>query len=224
VGLIVSGAATPTLPGRPAFPKLRPMKTYRVLHSASLDPFAGERLDDFQFPWLDRPAPLTIFRAVWNEEFFKFRFEVEDDDLVLDPHEDPGEAVLGSDRVELFFASTRDLSTPYYGAEMDPRGGVYDYEAIYHRKFDPTWSFPGLKFAGEFVEGGYEVEGTIPLAVLRELGCLSGDEMIAGVYRAEFSHGPDGVVQDWISWIHPGTEKPDFHVPGSFGTFLFERP
>ena len=35
---------------------------------------------------------------------------------------------------------------------------------------------------------------------------------------------PDGIVQDWISWIHPGTQKPDFHVPASFGTFLFENP
>lgn len=197
------------------------MKTYLVRHSASLDPQAGDLLEDFSFPWLDRPAPLTAFRAVWNEAFFAFRFEVEDDDLVLDPSDDPDQAVLGSDRVELFFASSADLTTPYYGAEMEPRGGVYDYKAVFHRRFDDTWRFPGLEFSGVLVEGGYEVGGTIPLEVLRELGCLSGSEMTAGVCRAEFSHGSGGVVQDWISWIHPGTETPDFHVPGSFGRFVF---
>jgi len=198
------------------------MKTYRVRSSPTLDPGEGNLLEDFQFPWMDRACPRTSFAAVWDGEIFAFRFEVEDDDLVLDPSPDPGEAVLGSDRVELFFASSPDLSTSYYGAEMDPRGGVYDYEAKFHRLIDPTWSFPGLEFTGELLEGGYRVDGRIPVAVLRDLGCLRGSEMTAGVYRAEFSHGPAGVVQDWISWIHPGTEKPDFHVPGSFGKFVFE--
>lgn len=196
------------------------MKTYHVRRSDTLVSQEGDLLEDFRFPWLDRPAPRTAFRAVWNEESFAFRFEVEDDDLVLDPAADPDAAVLGSDRVELFFATSPDLSTPYYGAEMDPRGGVYDYKAIFHRQFDDTWRFPGLEFSGVFVEGGYEVEGRIPLAVLRDLGCLVGSEMTTGVYRAEFSHGSDGVVQDWISWIHPGTATPDFHGPGSFGTFV----
>ncbi len=198
------------------------MKTYSVRFSSSLDPGEGSLLEDFQFPWTDRPCPWTAFSAVWDGETFAFRFEVEDDDLVLDPSSDPDTAVLGSDRVELFFATSPDLSTPYYGAEMDPRGGAYDYQAVFHRRFDDSWRFPGLQFAGELLEGGYRVEGRIPVAVLRELGCLSGDRMTAGVYRAEFSHGPNGVVQDWISWIHPGTETPDFHVPGSFGTFVFQ--
>lgn len=199
------------------------MKTYRVRFSPSLDLREGETLEDFCFPWLDRPCPHTAFAAVWNGETFAFRFEVEDNDLVLDPSDDPSDAVLGSDRVELFFARNPDLSTPYYGAEMDPRGGVYDYQATYHRQFDPTWNFPGLEFSGEFVEGGYIVNGTIPIPVLRDLGCLSGDRMTAGVYRAEFSHGPEGVVQDWIAWIDPKTPKPDFHVPASFGTFVFDQ-
>ncbi len=199
------------------------MKTYPVHFSASLDPGEGLPLEDFQFPWIDRPCPGTAFSAVWDGERFAFRFEVEDDDLVLDSSSDPAEAVLGSDRVELFFATSPDLSTPYYGAEMDPRGGVYDYKALFHRRFDDSWRFPGLQFSGELLEGGYLVEGQIPIEVLRDLGCLSGGRMAAGIYRAEFSRGPDGVEQDWISWIHPGTETPDFHVPGSFGAFVFQN-
>ena len=197
------------------------MKTYSVHYSPSLDLDTASVLEDFSFPWLDRPCPVTSFRAVWNEERLRFRFDVEDDDLVLDETGEPHAAALGSDRVELFFATSADLSTPYYGAEMEPRGSVYDYQAIYHRKFDDSWCFDGLEFAGEILEGGYLVEGTITLQSLRELGCLMGSEMIAGVYRAEFSHGPDGIVQDWISWIDPQVTTPDFHVPSSFGKFLF---
>ncbi|MBP6783568.1 MAG: hypothetical protein KA152_07230 [Verrucomicrobiales bacterium] len=197
------------------------MKTYSVHYSPSLDLDTASVLEDFSFPWLDRPCPVTSFRAVWNEERLRFRFDVEDDDLVLDETGEPHAAALGSDRVELFFATSADLSTPYYGAEMEPRGSVYDYQAIYHRKFDDSWCFDGLEFTGEILEGGYLVEGTITLQSLRELGCLMGSEMIAGVYRAEFSHGPDGIVQDWISWIDPQVTTPDFHVPSSFGKFLF---
>ncbi len=195
------------------------MKTYSVQYSPALDLEEGLLLEDFTFPWVDRPCPWTSFRAVWNDRHLGFRFEVDDDDLVLDESPDPDIATLGSDRVELFFASSPDLLSCYYGAEMEPRGGIHDYEARYHRRFNNAWSFPGLEFSGEILEGGYAVEGKISLDVLRGLGCLRGNSMTTGVYRAEFSHGPDGVVQDWISWVNPGGEKPDFHVPSSFGTF-----
>lgn len=197
------------------------MKTYPVHYSAALDLEQASVLDDFCFPWFDRPCPRTSFRAVWNHEVLSFRFEVEDEDLVLDESGEPHAAVLGSDRVEFFFASSADLSTPYYGAEMEPRGSVYDYKALYHRRFDDSWKFEDLTFAGRIFEGGYLVEGTLSLEELRRLDCLTGKEMIAGVYRAEFSHGPDEVVQNWISWVDPKGEIPDFHVPASFGKFLF---
>ncbi len=200
---------------------LAPMKTYTVRYSASSDPAEGVVIEDFCFPWTDAPCPLTQFSAVWGPEHFHFRFDVVDHDLVLDESGEPGQAVLGSDRVELFFSPTRDLST-YYGIEMEPRGEVYDYRAHYHRRFDREWRFPGLEFSGKIRESGYSVEGRIPLSVLRDLSCLRDSEMIVGVYRGEFSHGADGIIQDWISWIHPQTEVPDFHVPASFGTFLFE--
>ncbi len=207
------------------------MKTYPVHFSETLDFAVSSQLDDFTFPWQERACPVTIFRAVWNDEYLRFRFEVEDDDLVLDESGELHAAALGSDRVELFFATSRDLSTPYFGAEMEPRGSVYDYQAVYHRHFDDSWEFRDLRFSGELLEGGYQVEGTFSMQELKELGCLEagsllagslqGQHIIAGVYRAEFSHGPDGVIQDWISWIDPQVTTPDFHVPSSFGKFLF---
>ncbi len=181
----------------------------------------AERLTDFSFPWLEREAPETLFRALHSKERFHFRFEVVDEDLVLDEKAEGAERVLGSDRVELFFACDADL-TRYHCAEMDPRGIVYEYLARHYREFDTGWRWPGLEVEGRLREGGYEVEGSIALAVFKELGIEGAAEgwLRAGAYRAEFSHGEEGeVVQDWISWVDPATPEADFHVPASFGLF-----
>lgn len=200
-------------------------KKYHVRRTAGeLDWNRAELLTDFVFPWKEEEAPSTEFRALADDVNFYFRFEIEDRDIVLDSSEDPDEAVLGSDRAELFFSPTPDLSEPYYGMEMDPRGGVYDYKGKFHRHIDPSWKMPGLVLKGEVSGDSYVVSGSVPLEVLRDLNCLRGEEMITGVYRAEFSHEPDGTVrQEWISWVNPEVEIPDFHVPSSFGRFLFEK-
>jgi len=197
------------------------MKTYEVKFSPDRDVGAGVLLDDFTFPWREESCPKTEFRAVWDGDVLRFRFDVEDTDLVLHEGEDADASVLGSDRVELFFASVADLSEPYFGAEMDPRGQVFDYRAIHYRRIDSAWSFPDLRLTAEVGETGYAVEGSFGLDGLRRLRCLRGREMIAGVYRAEFSHGAGGIDEDWISWIAPDSETPDFHVPSSFGRFVF---
>lgn len=198
------------------------MATYTVLRSPSGSPLEGNLLADFRFPWQERPCPRTEFRAVHDGEWLHFRFEADDADLVLGDSPDPGQAALGSDRVELFFAADAELSLPYYGAEMDPAVRVYDYRARFHRRFDDTWSFETLEFRSEIRAGGYAVTGKFAISELVSLGCFKDDAMVAGVYRAEFSHAPDGgIAEDWISWIDPGTETPDFHVPGSFGRFEF---
>ena len=198
-------------------------KNYQVKFSSSVDWEDADILTDFSFPWLEKEAPRTEFRALWNGADFHFRFDVEDRDLVLDESGEPDRAVLGSDRVEIFFSPTAELSEPYYGIEMEPRGGAYDYQGIYHRKFSPQWKMPGLEFLGKIREGdGYSVTGKIPVETLQELRCLTDGEAVAGVYRAEFSHLPDGSIrEDWISWVDPETVTPDFHVPSSFGRFIF---
>lgn len=200
------------------------MKQFSVLYSEDLDLDRSNVLTDFCFPWLDADAPRTEFRAVWNEEWLKFHFDVDDSDIVLGESGDRNTAVLGSDRVELFFASSSDLTMPYFGAEMDPRGWVYDYKATTYRQIDDSWSFPEFEFEGDIRPDGYSVTGTFSVAVLRDLECLKGDgQMTAGVFRAEFSQGNGEVIENWVSWIDPGTETPDFHVPSSFGGFEFVR-
>jgi Carbohydrate family 9 binding domain-like len=181
-------------------------------------------LNDFTFPWLDRQPPETRFRAWHDGNLFHFEFLVVDHDIVLNPTGSNDEKVLGSDRVEIFISPTNDLSKPYYGFEMDPRGLIYDYRGVFHRQFDPTWTSGQIKTSTKITPTGYHLEGSIPLNHLRELGCLSQNRMITGVYRGEFSHRADGSIQqDWISWVNPGTQTPDFHIPETFGLFEFEN-
>jgi len=184
-------------------------------------------LSDFSFPWTDREAPETVFRALWDDDLFYFHYEVVDQDVVLGEGVDAREKVIGSDRVEIFF-TTGDELDPYYGLEMDPRGEVLSYETRHHRQFNWDWLCPGLQVWAKLTERGYDLEGVIPMETFRKLNCLhqkNGQQYLkAGLFRAEFSHGEEGgpVIEDWISWIDPSGETPDFHVPSAFGVLEFE--
>ena len=95
-------------------------KTYHVRHwqgrsCIDYSPLAreiwgqAEVLSDFSFPWTATEAPETVFRALWDDDLFYFRFEVEDQDVVLGEGADAMEKVMGSDRVEIFFTTGDDL-------------------------------------------------------------------------------------------------------------------
>jgi len=187
----------------------------------------AEEMTDFSFPWKSDQPPATSFRALRNGERFYFLFEVVDADVVLGKAGDLYEQVTRSDRVEIFF-TTSDSLDRYYCLEIDPRKKVHDYEARFYRQMNRGWKCAGLEVAAIRTATGYVVEGSLPLTTLRELGCVhSGEsgleELKAGVFRAEFSHGPgDEVIENWISWIDPEIEKPDFHIPGTFGVMVLE--
>jgi hypothetical protein len=200
-------------------------KVYRVV--ASADAGDGELLTDFSFPWIEREVPATEFRARWTpgDQRLHFCFDVVDDDIVLGEGEDSKAQVIGSDRVELFFAVDESLSR-YYALEMDPRGVVLDYAAKFHREMDWQWSIDDLELETDMREDGYSVVGSLSLDELNRLGCVHSDSdggryLIAGAYRAEFHRDADGkVIEDWIAWVDPQVPTPDFHVPSSFGRFL----
>ena len=179
-------------------------------------------LTDFRFPWQERVAPATTFRALWSEEYLSFQFVVRDDDIVLGEGQTQEEAVLGSDRVELFFAADANLQN-YYTLEMDPRAWVFDAHGRQYRKIDSNWNWPGLQLAASRTEEGYILEGRIPMASFAELGLWQDDahrRLRCGVFRAEFAHAADGRIrQNWISWIQPDSPEPDFHIPSAFGNW-----
>ena len=178
-------------------------------------------LSDFTFPWSDARAPATHFRAIVDDKKLYFSYRIWDDDIVLvEPYEKQSDSI-GEDRVEVVISCDREL-TQYFSAEIDPHGRVLDFQASYHRRFDFSWNWPTLETAGTILHDGYVVEAAIPLETLQSLGLgrlLSGDELIIGLFRAEFSHGPNGeTIEDWISWVQPQVSEPDFHIPSGFGT------
>ncbi len=198
------------------------MKRYPVHRIASaLDWTAADCLNDFGFSWESREAPATEFRALWDKDRLHFRFDCADDDLVFGAGATAKERVLGSDRVEIFFAPDLSLN-PYFCFEMEPRGEVLTYRAKFYREMDWDWQCAGLELSTHIDGSRYTVQGSLPLSMLRTLNVLKPEarEFFAGVYRAEFSHQPNGVIHSgWMSWVNPLTERPDFHVPGSFGVF-----
>lgn len=195
------------------------MNRYHIhRRTGALDWSAAAPLTAFTFPWEESIAPFTEFRALWDDERLHFRFACVDRDLVLAGGDTPRDRVLGSDRVELFLAPDLTLA-PYFCLEISPRGDVAAYRAEYYRHIDWSWRCEGLAIDARIDGERYTVWGSIPLATLRALGVL-GRESFAGLYRAEFSHAPDGSIhQGWMPWVDPHTERPDFHVPASFGVF-----
>ncbi len=182
--------------------------------------------DELAFPWDEKEAPATEFKGFVDDENFYFSFVVEDPEVVVEEEWNGEKTVDNEDRVEIFFAPGNvekpvDYELPtYYAIEVDPNGRVHDYSAIYYRHLDSTFTMEGLETAGEITDTGYSVEGSIPLATLENLGLMNDGMMSAGVFRAEFSKDDEGeLIQEWISWVDPKTDIPDFHVNSAFGVF-----
>ena len=175
----------------------------------------------FSFPWQTLETPSTSFCSVSSSDHLYFAFKVVDHDIVFatGPLENE-RGVAQGDRVEIFFSKDTEL-TDYYGLEMSPKGRVLDYHASFYRQIDRSWNCEGLQIATQLVEDGYVVEGAIPFSTLIRLGLAKpGEEnrILTGLFRGEFSHGPDEtIIQRWISWIIPDSNKPDFHIPSAFG-------
>lgn len=218
-------------------------ETYRVVvTSASIDvdgelnePGWNEAEPElgFGFPWQEREPPATEFRALADDVRLYFAFRVEDSDIVIGEGEDE-RAVARGDRVELFF--TPDLSLhAYICFEIDPDARVLDYRASFYRDFDFDWDLPEMEVASSRTETGYVVEGSLPLAALPGEG-----RILTGIFRAEYTrrrpaaspmrthadesgyggqahHGGEAPKTEWISWVSPDSDEPDFHIPSAFG-------
>jgi hypothetical protein len=50
---------------------------------------------------------------------------------------------------------------------------------------------------------------------------VNGDNTIdAGLFRGDFQRLNKTTQVKWISWIDPGSENPDFHIPAPFGKLI----
>lgn len=185
----------------------------------SVDGNIGERawnnatiITNLLSPWDQSSADSTIFRCFTSYEYFNFSFEVIDNNLVILNYIDEI-SVAKSDRVELFFSSSIGMK-PYYCLEINPLGQILDYEAYFYRKFDYTWNFNYLSVVGRLTNNGYIVEGRLPLFELQKLGLDLNNGFYLGVFRADFTEEKESSAI-WYSWLDPGVEKADFHVPSA---------
>jgi hypothetical protein len=199
----------------------------------------------FTFPWLQKPAPETEFRALCDGTNLYFTFRVQDPDIVvLDRLRDEEDEVF-EDRVEVYL-SRDDQMNDYYCFEVDSRGRSFDYRGAFYRRLNTKWQFAGLKTKATALPDGYEIEGLIPLKSLEKLGFPAlrpGVRIRCGLYRAEFSHDRSGrqveqtasvhnlgrkitgppPIENWISWVDPKIKEPDFHVPATLGWLEIEN-
>jgi hypothetical protein len=182
-------------------------------------------LTEFEYPWENKRSSTTSFKALHNKAWLYCLFEVQDPDVKVYVVKNDKLEAINSDRVEIFFRKDQQL-TPYYCLELDANGRILDYEAEYHRKFNPVWSWP----AGELIvkasrtKSGYNVEVAIQKESLIKLGLLKNNKLEAGLFRAEcLSLEGDSATMSWISWLKPTSETPDFHIPSAFGTLVLSE-
>ncbi|HEX8039796.1 MAG TPA: carbohydrate-binding family 9-like protein [Chryseosolibacter sp.] len=181
-------------------------------------------LTDFSYPW-EKDKPLTTkFRALHNDDWLYCLFDVTDHHVVLATDPDDKSAVASSTRAEIFFRIDEKLA-PYFCLELDPQGRVLDYKATYYRKFDSSWSWPAghLILKTSRTKDGYTIEAAISKKSLAKLGVLNDNTLQAGLFRADcLEAGNSDANFKGVSWVKPDSEKPDFHIPSSFGLLVLE--
>jgi hypothetical protein len=181
----------------------------------------ANELKAFVYPWSPEMPPEITFRALWDKLRFYFRFDVVAPEVLTYVLNNNKMEVVHSDRVEIFFRSDARLD-PYYCLEMDPLGRVLDYRTRFYRQFEYQWQWPGKKqllVRAAMTESGYWVEGSMSLGSLRKLGLLENNRLQAGLYRGQCLRLTGQQAEfKWISWVRPDSERPDFHIPSSFGT------
>ncbi len=189
---------------------------------ATVDWSAIEKLTAFRFHWENVNDPMR-FQGAWDGVWFYFRFEVQDDNILVYHNTNYKMEVAQSDRVEMFFGRDATLN-PYYCLEMDPDQRILDYSSAYYRQYDYDWTWPQghLQIATGRLEKGYYVQGQISIASLKDLKLWNNGKVQAGLYRGNCtSLNGDEAELRWSCWVDPKTEKPDFHVAGSFGVLDF---
>nr|WP_299389313.1 carbohydrate-binding family 9-like protein [Allomuricauda sp.] len=179
-------------------------------------------LEAFVQPWGNAICPKMTFRALHDDNNLFLRYDVQDAEVLVYEAGGGKMEVTQSDRVEIFMACDPKLEQ-YYCLEIDPKGRVLDYQASFHRQFEYSWQWPDnqLSIETSIEQEKYTVQVAIGKNSLKQLGLLAGNRMLAGIYLGHCQSLPNAdntaSILNWITWIDPQLEHPDFHVPGTFG-------
>ncbi|TMU57029.1 sugar-binding protein [Flagellimonas algicola] len=184
---------------------------------------SAERLQNFHQPWGQEECPEILFKALHDDRFLYLRYKVQDANPLLFEGGNGKMDVTQSDRVEIFLSTDPQLRT-YYCLEIDPSGRILDYSASYHRIFNYQWTWPDghIFVITDIGSTDYQVDIRISKQSLNQLGLINNNTLCAGIYLGHCAALPEEGKQNarlnWLSWIDPLLENPDFHVPPTFGT------
>lgn len=184
---------------------------------------AADEMSDLALHWETVLAQPTTYRALYDEKYLYFLFEVVDTNLVIWDSIKSEMDVIWEDRVEMFFTPDRKFQT-YYCLEIDGRGRYLGNSGSLGKKIDPDWECEDCVFEGKITKSGYFLEGAIPLRTLQKMGIhVHGQKVNIGVYRADFTStgNPKSPEMHWISWVKSDSVTPSFHIPSSLGCFEF---
>ncbi|MEX0361413.1 MAG: sugar-binding protein [Allomuricauda sp.] len=183
---------------------------------------SAESLHTFHQPWRQEKCPEILFKALHDDEYLYLKYVVQDAHVLLYDGDNGKMDVTQSDRVEIFISADPQLQS-YYCLEIDPSGRILDYSASYHREFDYQWTWPDghIFVTADIGSTDYQVDIRISKHSLNQLGLIHNNAFYAGIYLGHCVALPDEGKQNarlnWLTWIDPLVEDPDFHVPSSFG-------
>ena len=59
---------------------------------------------------------------------------------------------------------------------------------------------------------------------LKSFNLLKNNRIETGVFRAKYIKTQNECFEpNWITWINPNTETPNFHIASSFGVFILKE-
>lgn len=182
-------------------------------------------LTDFCSPWNNKKGTEITFKALWDRENLFFNFTVLDTEIHIEKKDDSFESIGNSDRVELFFRSN-DALNPYYYLEIDTSGRIMDFIAYPNKNFDFNWNWPknDLVVKSSAKANSFIVEGSISIESLKSFNLVKNNRLETGVFRAKYIKTQNECFEpNWITWINPNTETPNFHIASSFGVFILKE-
>ncbi|WP_233588599.1 MULTISPECIES: sugar-binding protein [unclassified Flavobacterium] len=182
-------------------------------------------LTDFCSPWNTKKVTETTFKALWNRDKLFFNFTVLDTEIHIEKQDESFESIGISDRVELFFRTDNGLN-PYYCLEIDTSGRIMDFIAYPNKNFDFSWNWPknDLVVKSSVQANTFMVEGSISIESLKSLNLIKNNIIETGVFRAKYSKAQNECYEpNWITWVNPNTETPNFHIASSFGVFILKE-
>lgn len=172
----------------------------------------------------------TRVKLLWDDTHLYAAFAVDDRDITA-VHEHRDDPTYEDDAVELFLNPFPNRSS-YVGLEINARAVLYDYLKVQGEKLYANYDLKNVELAhsiqgslnqGDDVDQGWTIELAIPLSNL--VGSWDRAAVGVGTVWTMNAGRWDGREPDraFSMWSDSGSNRPDPHEPGMFGSLVFSR-